>query len=154
MGDFVADVLQWIEDQPVWVRPALYGALLVPAWSIKRGALYILPIAGVLILFTHEHPFRAFGLLLLMYTLAVAGAALSGLAYSFVGSRVRGAPILGPYLAGWVSCWPYVLVILFILRLKKGTPLTTSFENAEWATLGFMTLWVGTLTGFFLFRDD
>jgi hypothetical protein len=153
MRDFVADVLHWIDDRPAWIRPALYGALLVPAWAVRKGALIIIPIAGVVVLLTHEHPFQAIGRGLLIFTLAVGGAALSGLAYSLLGRRVRDARLIGPYLAGWLSCWPYVFVLLVIMRLYEGTPVTTSFEDSEWFVLGFGTFYVGAMVGFFLFRD-
>jgi cbb3-type cytochrome oxidase subunit 1 len=120
---------------------------------MARGALLLLPIAIIVVFVTDEHPLRTLGTGLLIFCLAVAGAALSGLAYSFVGRRVRETRFIGPYLAGWLSTWPYLLVVLVIIRLHKGIPLTDPFAGADWFVLAFGTLYAGTALGWMFFRD-
>ena len=153
MRELLPAVFNWIEDQPAWLRPPLYGALLVPAWALARGALFLLPVAFVAVLLTSDHPLRSIGTGLLIFSLAVAGAALSGLAYSLLGRPVRGVPIIGPILAGWLSSWPYAFTLLLIIRLFDGVPIVAPFGRPEWFTFGFGTLYIGAMIGFFLFRD-
>ena len=128
----------------------------LPSASVgyQEGALLIVPIVIVGVLATGEHPLRTLGLGLLVFGLAAAGAALSGLAYSFVGRHLRPTRVIGPYLAGWFSTWPYVLVVLIIIRLHEGTPLAASLKNAEWFTLGLGILFVGAIVGFAFFQGE
>jgi hypothetical protein len=88
-------LIDWIEERAAWLRPALYGALLVPAWAFKEGALLVLPLVIIGVLATAEQPLRTLGFGLLVLILAVAGASLSGLVYSFVGRHVRQTPVIG-----------------------------------------------------------
>jgi hypothetical protein len=154
MGNLIAALVDWIEERPGWLRPALYAALLVPAWAFKKGGLVILPILIIGILVAAEHPVRTLGVGLLIFAIAMAGAALSGLAYSFLGRHLRHTSVIGPYLAGWLSAWPYVLAVLIIIRLHKDTPLAAPVQNAELFTLVLMILYVGSTVGFIFFRND
>jgi hypothetical protein len=153
MGELFVRVLDWIEEQPDWARPILYGAVAVPAFAVLRGAIVLVPLVAVVMLVRGEPVARELALLAAAFALAVAGGALSGAAYSLLGRHTRRIAIVGPYLAGWLSCWPYVLALMAILWLHDEIEETARLGHMA-MLLGTMTFWVGLLVGHFFLRED
>jgi hypothetical protein len=153
MGELFVRILDWIDEQPDWARPILYGAVAVPAFAIFRGAVLLVPLVAILMLVQGEPVARSLALFAAAFALAITGGALSGAAYSLLGRHTRKIAIVGPYLAGWVSCWPYVLALMAILWLHDEIDETARFRHMA-VLLGAMTFWVGLLVGHFFIRED
>jgi hypothetical protein len=154
MNGLFGRTFTWIESQPEWLRPILYGAVTIPAAVILRGGLILIPVLVLAAVIRGQPIAQDLLLVTVAFMLAVAGGAASGAVYSLIGRHVRELGVVGPYLAGWLSCWPYVLVLLAILRLEKARPVAASLDRGEGIVLVGMTFWVGLLVGHFLLRDD
>lgn len=143
-----------IDALPPTIRPAVFGALLIVFFAMSRGALLILPIALIYVLSTGTHPWASIMSGLGIGLLAMAGGAVSGLAYGVIGRRVRTAVRGGCYVSGIVTLAPYMFVLPFIVRLSEGEPLWHRLSGSELAMSGGLTLLFGLVLGRSWFGAD
>ena len=142
----------WIEAAPGWLRPPLVGALIVVALTASRGGLFVIPIVVVFLLLTSPTPLVHLGLILLMFGLAILGGALAGFSYSFSARWLKQIPLIGPYVAGMVTFFPYGVMAVGIVRLLNGEPVLGPPDGASVFTLIILTLVFGPILHP-LFRD-
>ena len=143
-----------IDALPPTIRPAAFGALLIVFFAMARGAWLVLPIALIYVLATSPHAWDSIMTGVGIALLAMAGGALSGLAYGLIGRHVRTAVRGGYYAAGIVTLAPYMLVLSFIFRLSEGEPLWQRPSGSELAISGGMTLLFGLVLGRTWFGPD
>jgi hypothetical protein len=145
----------WLLTQPEWLRPAFYGAAMIPLLVLMR-VRWLWPLALVALgtafyrgQVTWSGTFRAVCAL----GLAMLGGAAGGLAYGVIGRPVRRVPYAGGYLAGVVSVAPYAVSIPFILRWSEHQPVWAPLDGAEIFATGLITLLFGLLIGHVLFKE-
>jgi hypothetical protein len=143
-----------IDALPPTIRPAAFGALLIVFFAMARGAWLVLPIALIYVLATSANPWESIMTGVGIALLAMAGGALSGLAYGLIGRHVRTAVRGGYYLAEILTLAPYMFVLTFILRLSEGEPLWRRLNGGELAISGGMTLLFGLVLGRAWFGPD
>ena len=143
-----------IDALPPTIRPAVFGALLIVFFAMARGAWLVLPLAVIYLFATSTHPWASLMTGVGIAVLAMAGGALSGLAYGLVGRHVRTAVRGGYYVTGIVTLAPYMFLVPFILRLGEGEPLWHRPSGAELAASGGMTLLFGLVLGRAWFGPD
>lgn len=136
-----------IDDLPPTVRPAAFGASIVLMFAMARGAWIVVPVAVIYVLATSPDPWAWLMTGVGISVLAIAGGALSGLAYGLVGRHVRSAFRGGCYLAGLVTLAPYMFLVPYILRLADGVPFWHRPRGGELAISGIMTLLFGLVLG-------
>ncbi len=131
LWDVVDRLVTWIERLPRWLRPAFLGAGLIYAFMIWRGALIVLPIVFLYLLF--KDPTSLFHQVLPVLLLYAPGAGfLGGLLYGITDPVLRhlGRPgkILQFILGTWVYCVVLVFYIMPIIDVKYGAS-GSSTEN-------------------------
>ena len=142
----------WIEAAPGWLRPPLIGALIVVALTASRGGLFVIPIVVVILLLTSPTPLVHLGLVLLLFALAILGGALAGFSYSLSARVLKPIPLVGPYIAGIVTFFPYAVMVVGIVRLLNGNPVLGPPDVESVLTLVILTLVFGPILHP-LFRD-
>jgi len=148
---FTVRLLEWIATLPAWLRPAVYGALLIVLFMGMRGAFVVGPILLVLLLLKSHAPLADLALILLCVGLAVVGGALSGLLYSLIGRWVARIPLLGPYLAGILTVVPYMAVVAVIVQLSDYKPLH-ALGKEDLVIAGIMSVIFGPFVGYWFLR--
>jgi hypothetical protein len=125
--------------------PVLLGAGVLAATASFRAAIGI-----VLALITDD--WHDVGLTLLMVPIAVAGGAVGGLVYVYLGAPLRRVPVVGPYLGGILTLWSCLATFAVLFELiepGKGLP----FLNLPGRLILLLgTLVVGVILGHLL-RD-
>lgn len=144
----------WLERQPAWLRPPIYGALIVVFLMGARGAAFTLPLLVVAVLFISKHPARDLALGAALVGAAIVGGGLAGLAYSVAGRWVRPIPTIGPYAAGVLTVAPYMAVITLIVRVSDARPLVSPIQTAEVIAFGIMSVLFGVALGQALFTEE
>ncbi len=96
---------------PAWLRPAAWGALLLAA-LVSLRVLLVLPMAA-------SRPALLLEALRVVLAASAAGA-VGGLAYGLLGRPLRRVPVAGPYLAGTVAVFGYLLAILALVAVLDG----------------------------------
>src|SRR6266567_2457416 len=79
LAQILVDVFDFVESRPPWLRPPLYGALLIYAFEMWRGVLILGPI--VLVILAIKQPSTAWHMLLVLIVLAPAAGFAGGLLY-------------------------------------------------------------------------
>jgi hypothetical protein len=143
-----------IDALPPSIKPAAFGALLIVMFAMARGAWIVLPVLVVYVLATSPDPGASLMTGVGIALLAMAGGALSGFAYSFVGRHLRTAVRGGYYLTGIVTLAPYMVVLMYIARLAQGVPLGHRLRGEDVAIPIFMTLLFGIVMGRAWFGPD
>ena len=138
---------------PEFVRPIVYGAFLVLFAMSLRGALFVVPIVVIYVLATSHTPFADLMLGATVFGLAVVGGAFAGLSYSALGRHVRRLGRLGRYLAGITTIAPYMLVLLFIIRVADHKTLYAPLVEEDWVIFAFMSVFFGIVIGASWFRE-
>ncbi len=105
--------MELIESAPAWLRPGLYGALFVFGLMFARGLVFILPIALLVLAFTHPEqiPKLLAGILVVV---PIAGF-LGGIAYSLVGQLAGRIGKTGQVLQYVAAAWVYCMLLVFII---------------------------------------
>jgi hypothetical protein len=143
-----------IDALPPTIRPAAFGALLIVFFAMARGAWLVLPLALIYVLATSTDPWASIMTGVGIALLAVAGGALSGLAYGLLGRHVRRVVRGGYYLTGILTLAPYMFVLPFIRRLGEGEPFWRRPSGGELAISGGLTLLFGLVLGRAWFGSD
>jgi hypothetical protein len=143
----VARLSARVDTLPPSIRPAVFGALLIVLFAMARGAWLVLPLALIYLFATSTHPWTSLMTGVVIAVLAMAGGALSGLAYGLVGRHLRTAVRGGYYLTGILTLAPYMFVLTLILRLSKGESLWHRLSGTELAMSGILTLIFGLVLG-------
>jgi hypothetical protein len=147
-------VWEWIERKPLWQQHVLKGALVVVGCAFLRGAWLILPL-GALVLVVRDgvDGLVTFLQVLVAFVVAVLGGALAGAVYTLIGRHFRRIPLVGPFVAGTLSAWPYVLVVLGILDWWD--PSAGFLRPRQMAAVvALMSAWIGLGVGYAVLRDD
>jgi hypothetical protein len=137
---------------PEFVRPIVYGALLVVFLMSLRGALLVVPTVVLYVLTTSHTPLADLTLGASIVGLAVVGGAFAGLSYSSLGRPLRRLGRLGRYLAGITTIAPYVLVLLFTIHVADHKPLFAPFVEEDWVIFACMSVFFGIVIGASWFR--
>lgn len=138
---------------PEFVRPIVYGALIVLFAMSLRGALFVVPIAVIYVLATSHTPLADLTLGVSVAVLAVVGGAFAGLSYSALGRHVRRLGRLGRYLAGITTIAPYILVLLLTIRVADHKALYAPFVEEDWVIFASMSVFFGIVIGASWFRE-
>jgi hypothetical protein len=135
-------ITNWIQARPEWLRPALYGAVILAAMTMVRVPFLLL------------RGLRQPGLLLValgaLAAASVAGAG-GGLIYYFLGRPARRLPVVGPYLAGIVAVAGYMGCIVAIMTIGGAKDVTIS-SLADAIIFGAITVFFGLIVGHMWFR--
>ncbi len=142
-----------IDSLPEFWRPVAYGASFVLLWMGMRGAMFLVPIALIYVLFTSQTPLADITKGVIVVALAMLGGALSGFAYSLFGRRLRTIPRIGKYLAGMVTLAPYMMVLNYIIVFTKGQTLTDLPSRGYLVVTTLMTVFFGIVMGNSWFAD-
>lgn len=143
-----------VDALPPSIRPAVHGALLIVVFMLMRGAWLIVPIAIVAVFFTSRTPFATLGRGATVVLLALGGGALSGLAYGLLGRHVQHAFRGARYLTGIVTVAPYMLVLVYIIRLADNKPVLAPWTRDDLIVMVAMTLFFGIVMGATWFGPD
>ncbi len=143
MQNAIDRVGTWVEKAPPWLRPPLIGGLLVIMLTASRGGLVGIPIILVALLLASSTPLLHAGLLLLIIGLAVVGGVLAGFSYSLSVRWLKHIPVVGPYVAGMATFFPYGVGVVGIVRLLNEIPLLAAPDGASVFTLVVSTLLLG-----------
>jgi len=147
-------VSRWVQSLPAFWRPVAYGAGFIAFVMGLRGAAIVLPIGLVLLRFTSNHPMTDIAKVVLILVLAIVGGGLAGLAYSVAGRWARAVPLVGPYLAGWLTVAPYIVMVDLLVRLVKNQPVWAPFGAVDYFVAGLLIPIFGTQLGYMMFRTS
>ena len=151
MIDSIERVMDRVERLPEWVRPVCYGPLLVLLWMGLKGALVLVPIAVLIVLFSSSDPGSELASGALVVGVALAASAAGGLAYSFLGRPLRRVPVLGRFLAGTVIVFPYLVPMWYVIRHLEGEPFVLLLAPVEWLLITGLSILFGFVLGASLF---
>jgi hypothetical protein len=143
-----------VDKLPEFVRPIVYGALLVLFAMSLRGALFVVPIVVIYVLATSHTPLVDLALGASVVGLAVVGGAFAGLSYSALGRHLLRLGRFGRYLAGIATLAPYMFVLPFILRVADRRSVFAPLEEEDWVIVAFMSVFFGIVMGEFWFGDE
>ena len=141
----------WLAALPDWLRPALFGPLLLLHFAASRGAIIVLPILAIVVLGTSRDPLADYLYAAKVYLLLLVACAVGGLFYGILGRRIRTVPIIGPYLAGILALFPYVLC-LFVVVGNERPRLLSWPDRAEWPIILALSVLFGSAFGAGAFR--
>lgn len=144
----------WVESLPPTVRPAAYGAYIIVAMMLMRGAMIIVPLAIVYVLATSHTPLVILGRGAAVVILAMLGGAASGLAYGLIGRHLQRAFPGGRYLTGIVTSLPYMVCLVVVDRLLDQKALWTPLTRTDLGISIGMALFFGPVIGHFWFAPD
>jgi hypothetical protein len=148
-----ARLMARVDELPEFARPIVYGALVVLFAMSLRGALFIVPIVVIYVLATSHTPLADLTLGASVAGLAVIGGAFAGLSYSLLGRYVRRFGLLGRYFAGITTIAPYILVLIFIIRVADHKALYAPLIEEDWVIFAFMSVFFGIVIGASWFRE-
>ena len=100
-----------VESLPTWLRPAAWGALVLGA-LVSLRALLLVPMAV-------SRPVLLLEALRAVLAASAAGA-VGGLAHGLLGRPLRRVPVVGPYLAGTVAVFGYLIAIFALVTVLDG----------------------------------
>lgn len=121
----------WVDSLPKFWQPVAYGALLIFIFSGLR-VLWAVPIVAAIALYTHESRHLGDARALALIPLAIVGGGLSGLSYSLVGRRIASVSRIGPFAAGFVAAFPYIVLLLLSLRWIQRQAILARFDGGDW----------------------
>jgi hypothetical protein len=140
LTDVLAALFQWVQGRPSWLRPALYGSLLMYGLVIWRGGLILVPI-GTVVLFIHDRALM-WRLLLTILVLAPAGGFAGGLVWGALTPLLNPLGKVGKVFKYVVGTWIYAALLVFLI-----IPTVKPTENIPPAVAwGFVAGW-GLLIG-------
>jgi hypothetical protein len=146
-------VLEWVEERPKWLRPPLYGALLIYAFMAFRGAWIVVPI--VLTILAIKSPLTAWHLLLGLAIYAPLGGFVGGLLYSFTNPIARRLGKVGTLLQCLLAALGYGFVLAFLIApTMDEKPLPSLSDPSEWVGVGLVGLIGGLAIGVPMIRKD
>jgi hypothetical protein len=117
------------------------------------GACLIFGIVAIRMLFAFPVVFgswRSTGIALGVLAVATTAGALGGVAYGVLGYRARRVPRIGPYLAGIVVVFAYVLPLLFAFSFEVPELVRTVHG---WVITLVVSLFFGVIVGHSWFRE-
>jgi hypothetical protein len=144
----------WLSTLPEFVRPVAEGALAIVMFMLARGAIFILPIAVLVVLLKSPTPLADLAQFAGFLVIAILAGALSGLAYTLIGRRLRrlGAP--GYYLSAIVTAAPYMLVLIHLDTDRNSHSLLHSPEAWEYGFAAVVSVILGILFGHAFYKRD
>ncbi len=147
-------VAAWIDSLSPTLRPAAYGALAIVLFMLMHGAWIVAPILVVYVLLTSHTRLATLGLGLSVIGLAMAGGALSGLAYGVLGRHIQRAFRGAWYLTGIVTIAPYMFLLPFISRIADHKPFFARLSGEDVGIAIGMALLFGAVMGASWFAPD
>jgi hypothetical protein len=146
LGDRLIQLGTWIERAPVWLRPAFFGVGLLVAFALARGALVVIPIIVVVLLFKNPSILVHRALPLLFYL--VAAGFLGGLLYGVSGLFLRYLGRVGRLIQFILGTTVYFIFLVFfigpVLDNTKPPPISSS---EDWYFIGIMGVGIGLVLG-------
>ena len=144
LGDILAILSRWVQSRPAWLRPALYGALLIYGFVIWRGGLIILPIAIPILFFLDRALLGR--LLLAIFILAPAGGFAGGLVWGTLSPLLARLGKAGRVLKFVVGTWVYAAVLVFVIipTIEPGKHMSPALA---WGFIGGWGLFMGIAMG-------
>lgn len=128
-----------VEQLPEWAQPAAWGALLVGSWTVLRIVLSLV-----------REPASTTAPVVTL-AISMAAGAVGGFAYHIIGRHLRNVAVVGPYLAGFVSVFAYLIVLNAAVSLTVGSALA----GAPSLSVTLITSAVlGAFLGYMLFRHE
>ena len=147
LWDLVERLLRWVDRLPRWLRPAFLGAGLVYAFMIWRGALIVLPVWFVYLLF--KNPTLLLHQVLPVFLVYAPGAGfLGGLLYGLsepvLGWLGRFGKIVQFILGTWVYC---VVLVFFIMPVIDAKDMASTSTTENWLISAGMGVVFGLAIG-------
>jgi len=141
-GQTLQWMFQFVENQPAFLRPALYGAFFIWALILFRGGLIVLPIALPILFFSNRHLF--WQLLLTFLVLAPAGGFAGGLLYGLISPIANRLGVVGTALKFTVAAWAYLVVLVFvIIPFVEPEKHRIVGDSGDWVFIGGFGLVLG-----------
>jgi hypothetical protein len=125
--------LEWVDSLPEFWQPVANGALFI-FLLIGERAVWLIPLAVVLLLFSHL-TFRAGDLkALALLPMAIVAGGVSGFFYS-VGRRVVGGDRIGAYAGAFIAGVPYTVFLLLASRWLDHQSILARFDGFDWGMI-------------------
>ena len=153
LGDRLIQLGTWIERSPVWLRPAFFGVGLLLVFALTRGALVVIPILVLVLLFRDPSILIHRALPLLLYL--VAAGFLGGLLYGVSGLLLKYLGRVGRLIQFVLGATVYFFFLVFfiapVLDNTKPPPISSS---EDWYFIGIMGFGIGLVLGLRMMFDD
>ena len=142
-----------IERSPVWLRPAFFGVGLLLVFALARGALVVIPILVVVLLFTNPSVLVHTALPLLFYV--VAAGFLGGLLYGVSGLFLKYFGRAGRLIQFILGTTVYFIFLdFFIVPVLDHTKRPPISSSEDWYFIGIMGIGIGLTLGLRFMFDD
>jgi hypothetical protein len=116
LSDRLIALADWADSRPRWLRHGLFGAGLVYAYALSRGALGALALlVAVVFLFATGRQSEAWRFLFAVGVLAPAGGFLGGLVYTAFQPVADYLGALGRFLQRTAAGIGYAVILVFVI---------------------------------------
>jgi hypothetical protein len=149
-GGLLLRMLDWVEQQPDWLRPVIYGPILLAYGILLKGGIVLIPLA---IYFAFAGAGGAVLEATFLLGFLFASAAIAGLVYSIVGRPLRAVPGVGRYAAGVVTLVPYMAAGGALINVSDGGRLLDPWTDSLLVASIFCCVLFGFVIGHFWFDD-
>ena|SRR6266576_3765089 len=142
----------WIQRQPRFVRPAIFGAAFIWLLILMRGGLILLPILLVVGLFTD--PAFVLRFLIVALVLAPGSGFVGGLLYGIMSPLADHLGLIGTVLKFSVAASVYLFVLVVaIVPLFDGKNTFVAPDSSDWWFIGLVAILVGIVLTYNARRD-
>ena len=142
LAEIILRLFDFVESRPSWLRPPLYGALLIYAFEMWRGVLILGPI--ILVGLAIKNPSTAWRWLLILVALAPAAGFTGGLLYILPRPLTKYFGKAGTLIQCLFAGFGYGTFLTFlIIPVMDGKPFPPLSDGSEW----FVAALVGVIGG-------
>jgi len=147
LEDALDRVQEFVDSQPEWLRPGLYGASFIYLFMALRGGLILAPLLLVVIAVIDPHAFL-YSIVPVFFFLAPASGFLGGLAYTATGPLFAAWGRVGRVLRVIAGTWVYCALLVFVISPVLDPEHAGSIHSSEdWMVASALGVFFGLLLG-------